>query len=64
MAKDWTAHRGRANSSNEFKRCVALVDEIICGSGHALIHGQTESVARLIVAQLAHVRGLAPRGAG
>lgn len=57
---DWTVKDGRSNSSDEFLRLIDEVDSIIRDSGHSLIRGKTKSVARLIMAQLAHVHGLAP----
>jgi len=58
--KDWTEFDGYLNSSSEFKACVEHVTRLIFNSGHDLIGGRAEVVAGLIVAQLAHVRGLAP----
>jgi hypothetical protein len=60
MSADWTAVDGRANSSPAF---VALVDEVarlIRSQAHTLIAGDAESVARLVLAQLARVHGLRP----
>lgn len=58
---DWTVKDGRANSSDRFEELVRHVDEIILGAGHDLIHGRSDRVANLIMAQLAHVHGLVPR---
>lgn len=61
-AMDWTAvPNGPSNSSPEFERLVHEVDLLIRQSGHTLIIGGSRSVAGLIMAQLAHVHGLAPR---
>ncbi|MGN6106660.1 MAG: hypothetical protein ACTHU0_16255 [Kofleriaceae bacterium] len=61
-SSDWTVNRrtGRANSSSEFRAVVDAVEQLIRQSAHDLIAGRAESVAHLIVAQLAHVHGLAP----
>lgn len=59
---DWTVKDGRMNSSDRFEELIERVDEIIRSSGHDLIHGRSRVVAGLIMAQLAHEHGLAPRG--
>lgn len=56
----WTMANGRTNSSPEFQFLCDEVEGIIRGSAHSLIAGNAGSVARLIMAQLAHVHGLAP----
>ncbi len=59
--RDWTCdEKGRCNSSSEFNRLVARVEQIIRNSAHSLINGDVNGVACLIVAQLAHVEGFAP----
>ncbi len=58
---DWTTKDGRANSSDQFKEIAGHIADLIRGSAHSLICGQTESVAALILAQLAHVHNLEPR---
>ena len=60
---DWTVdpQTGRCNSSATFCRLAKEVARIIRNSSHDLIAGQTESVAGLILARLAHIHGLAPR---
>lgn len=59
---DWTCdERGRSNSSDEYHRLVSEVERLIRSGAHSLINGDARSVASLIVAQLAHVHGLAPR---
>ena len=58
--RDWTARGGRTNSSDYFENLIVFVAELIRGSAHDLIAGRSESVARLIMAQLAHVKGLVP----
>lgn len=62
-AHDWTATSGGAsNTSPEFARLVGEVDRLIRQSGHTLLAANgTRTVAGLIMAQLAHVHGLAPR---
>lgn len=54
--KDWTLDEKtrRSNSSAEYRAIVAHVDDLLRHSGFSLINGQHESVARLIVSQLAH----------
>ena len=63
IADDWTIdpQSHRSNSSPEFMRLVEHVDRLIRNSAFDLIGGRTLSVAGLIMAQLAHVHGLAPR---
>lgn len=63
VSKDWTIKDGRVNNSDQFETLVERVDELIRGSAHDLIAGRSAIVARLIMAQLAHKHGLAPRGA-
>lgn len=56
---DWTCDKhGRANSSEPFERCVDRVAELI--ANHR-IGDDPRSTARLIMAQLAHLNGLAPK---
>ncbi len=58
---DWTVdHNGRSNSSAEFINTCSHVERLIRGSAHDLINGRADSVARLIVAQMAHELGFAP----
>lgn len=60
---DWTKSAdGHANSAPEFLRLVDEVARLIRGQAHALIQGDTESVSRLVLAQLAHKHGLSPAG--
>jgi hypothetical protein len=59
--RDWTVDKsGRSNASPQFIALVAEVDRLIRNSGRSLITGHSLAVARVIVAQLAHVHGLAP----
>ncbi len=58
---DWTAGPRGSNSSDAFERIVNEVTRLIHECAHDLIMGRTPGVARLIVAQLAHVHGMAPR---
>lgn len=59
---DWTVDQetGRSNSSAAFNAAVDAVARLIRNSAHDLIGGRVESVATLIVAQLAHIHGFAP----
>lgn len=54
---DWTEFNGRSNSSVAYYRIASAVADIL--ADHRL-EDSVESTARLIVAQLAHVHGLAP----
>jgi hypothetical protein len=59
--RDWTTDRGgRSNSSKRFEKLCDEVEAIIRSDAHSLIGGYAGSTARLIMAQLAHVHGLAP----
>ena len=60
---DWTVdpETYRSNSSPEFRQLVSEVARLIKNEAHSLLNGQVESAARLIMAQLAHKHGLAPR---
>lgn len=53
-APDWT------KDSPEFLRLCGEVERLIRGEAHSLISGNAGATARLIMAQLAHVHGLAP----
>lgn len=59
---DWTVdpNTGSSNSSPAYENLVAAVSELLRNSAHDLKSGNTESVAILIMAQLAHVHGMAP----
>lgn len=59
---DWTRDpkTGRSNSSKEFDRLVGAVAQLIRNGAHDLIAGRAETVARVIMAQLAHKHGLRP----
>ncbi len=62
-ARDWT--RGAENRSNTAPLFLQLCDDIervIRNSGQALINGQANTVACLIMAKLAHDCDLAPSG--
>jgi len=60
--EDWTrGESGASNSSEEFLKLCAAVEGIIRRSAHFLIAGRSDTVARTIVAQLAHVHGLVPK---
>lgn len=59
--QDWTAEGTVANSSEEFLRLCAEVERLIRGDAHMLISGRADATARLIMANLAHEHGLAPR---
>jgi hypothetical protein len=59
---DWTADaEGRSNSSEAFNALVGHVEQLIRNSATHLIAGRADMVAGLIVAQLAHKHGMAPR---
>lgn len=57
---DWTAKDGTSNTSTRFLDLVDAVAHLIRDSAFTLISGDTQGVARLIMAQLAHVHGLMP----
>ncbi len=58
---DWTRGAdGRANNSERFNELVGAVDILIRSEGGLIVSGQSERVALLIMAQLAHVHGLRP----
>lgn len=61
---DWTCKAGSTQrySSKKFLTLVKEVDRLIKNSAFFLISGELDSVARLIVTQLAHVQHLAPQG--
>lgn len=63
LARDWTVDpkTGRTNASPKFLRLVAAVELLLRESGHSLVNGHADAVARLIVAQLAHKHGMRPR---
>jgi hypothetical protein len=59
--RDWTQDdSGRSNSSPLFKSLIEEVARLIRQEAHFLLQGDTESAARLIMAQLAHKHGLTP----
>ncbi len=59
---DWTVDTatGRSNSSAEFTSLVKFVGELIRGHAAMLMGGQADAVGQLIMAQLAHLKGLVP----
>jgi hypothetical protein len=59
---DWTVSPvdGKSNSSPAFEEMATAVEELIRQSAHTLLAGRADTVARLIVAQLAHVHHMAP----
>lgn len=59
-AVDWTKYKGHANSSPAFDTIVNAVEQLIRSQAPALINGRVDSVATLIIAQLAHVWKLVP----
>jgi hypothetical protein len=64
VLQDWTVGpEGRSNTSARFLKLMSAVERLILDSGHDLIHGRANTVARVIMAQLAHVHGLAPKDA-
>lgn len=62
MKVDWTVDpvTGRSNSSPEFMELTKEVGNLIRSEAHSIVRGRTDLVGRLIMAQLAHVHGLAP----
>jgi len=65
MKPDWTTGKdGKTDSSVKFTELVCVVTWLIFSSSHDLINGSNESVARVIVAQLAHVHNMAPAEEG
>lgn len=58
---NWTYDSaGSSNSSPKFLEICDEVERLIRSSAHTLISGNADHVARLIVAQLAHVHGMTP----
>lgn len=57
---DWTSKDGVSNSSDEFLHLVDVVERLIRSDAHMLISGRADRTAGLIMAQLAHIHGLAP----
>lgn len=58
---DWTELRGRSNSSERFLFICNVIESILRdGAGCILSPEWVNGVARLIVAQLAHVHGMGP----
>jgi hypothetical protein len=64
IAQDWTIdpETGRSNSSEAYRQLVREVARLIQGDKHLLVELHAERTAGLIVSQLAHRQGLAPRG--
>lgn len=60
MKRDWT----EGNDSALFAQLTTEVDRLIRESAHDLIAGRSIDVARLVLAQLAHVHGFGPMHAG
>lgn len=59
MAADWTrSPQGRSNSSETYLLVVRHVERLIRGDAFALINGDANSTARLIVSNLAHLWGM------
>lgn len=59
--RNWTvAEDGRSNSSSTFLELVAETERIIRHSADALLSGNSFSVARLILGNLAHKHGFGP----
>lgn len=63
LEEDWTFNRatGHTNSSSLYLEMAAIVEDIIRQSAHALIAGRAGSVARHILAHLAHKHGFRPK---
>jgi len=60
--QDWTIDpaTGLSNSSEKFKELVREVSRLIQIEPRSLLSGNTDSVAQLIMAHLAHNHGLSP----
>lgn len=62
---DWTAGPdGVANTSQKYLDLVMEVERLIRSDAHQLLSGREDRTARLIVSNLAHKYGLAPRPDG
>lgn len=62
---DWTSdENGRSNSSETFCKLCDEIERLIRNDAHSIVSGNAGSTARLIMAQLAHVHGLAPISIG
>lgn len=57
---DWTLKDGHVNSSDLYLTLVDEMSKIIKDGAHSLLAGDVNSVARVIVAQLAHVHNFGP----
>lgn len=62
-AEDWTIdpQSGRTNSSERYIQLAGEVEQMIRNSAFSLLAGRADSVARLIISQLAHAHRLVPR---
>lgn len=61
MNDDWTkSEDGRSNSSDRYNELVVIVSELIRSEAHSLIGGNIETVAGLILSQLAHKHNVGP----
>ena len=60
MKPDWTSHNGWTNASPKFQCLCDEVERLIRSDAHSIVNGHAEITARLIMAHLAHVHGLAP----
>lgn len=58
--RDWTSIGQRSNCSPFFESLVLEIARLIRDDARSLLAGNAEGSARLILAQLAHVHGLAP----
>ena len=63
QTRDWTVDpkTGRSNSSKKYLEICRSIEGVIRKSAYDLIAGRADATARLIVAQIAHVHGLAPK---
>lgn len=57
---DWTANDGSANSSPIFLALSLEIERVIRSSAHDLIAGDADTVARVILANMAHKHGMVP----
>jgi hypothetical protein len=64
VSNDWTVDptSGLANSSTDFASLAGAIDELITSHANASSQAGSITTGRLILAQLAHLHGLAPTG--
>lgn len=57
---DWTMRGGHTNSGREFTFLITEVERLVREGAHSLLNGRADQVARVIMAQLAHVHDVGP----